>query len=255
MALELRQNFVSVQYLENKWTEFHQILYMHSYCQDLSCYCYTSFFAHLYQSYGPWYTQYYIPKFRFRTISSEQMDRFWPNLIYEIYIWIVSCHFSQICKLWPLIEIRITLPLNILRDSGLLLHARHCSGAIIRFSDNSSFISAHYLENKLIEFYQILYMHLYWQDLGGDFFTSFFAHLYQSSGPWYTSEFLFCSISWKIIGRISSNFIHAFILTRSMLGLLPVSFCLFVTDMALDLCQNFCFCSDNIFRTNGQNFT
>ena len=30
-ALDLRQNFVSVQYLENKWTEFHQILYMHLY--------------------------------------------------------------------------------------------------------------------------------------------------------------------------------------------------------------------------------
>ena len=26
MALDLRQMFVSAQYLENKWTEFHQIL-------------------------------------------------------------------------------------------------------------------------------------------------------------------------------------------------------------------------------------
>ena len=42
-------------------------------------------------------------------------------------------------ELWPLIDIRITLPLNILRHSGLLLHARHCSGAIVRFSDDSSF--------------------------------------------------------------------------------------------------------------------
>ena len=30
MALDLLQNFISAQYLENKWTEFHQILYMHS---------------------------------------------------------------------------------------------------------------------------------------------------------------------------------------------------------------------------------
>ena len=29
MALDLRQNFVSTQYFENKWTEFLQILYMH----------------------------------------------------------------------------------------------------------------------------------------------------------------------------------------------------------------------------------
>ena len=31
MALDLRQLFVSVQYLENKLTEFHQIFYMHLY--------------------------------------------------------------------------------------------------------------------------------------------------------------------------------------------------------------------------------
>ena len=41
-------------------------------------------------------------------------------------------------ELWPLIDVGITLPLNILRFCGLLLHARHCSGAIVRFSDNSS---------------------------------------------------------------------------------------------------------------------
>ena len=29
MARDLRPNFVSAQYLENKLTEFHQILYMH----------------------------------------------------------------------------------------------------------------------------------------------------------------------------------------------------------------------------------
>ena len=53
MALDLRQNFVSAHYLENKLIEFHHILYMHPYKQDLLWDCYTSFFAHLYQSYGP----------------------------------------------------------------------------------------------------------------------------------------------------------------------------------------------------------
>ena len=52
MALDLRQNFFSVKYLENKWTEFHQILYVHSYRQHLRWDCYTSFFTHLYQSYA-----------------------------------------------------------------------------------------------------------------------------------------------------------------------------------------------------------
>ena len=44
MALELRKSFVSAQYLENKSSEFQQILYVHSYWQDLAWDCYTSFF-------------------------------------------------------------------------------------------------------------------------------------------------------------------------------------------------------------------
>ena len=49
---------------------------------------------------------------------------------------VIFCKFVR--ELWPLIDVRTTLPLNILRNSGLLLHAKHCSGAIVRFSDNSS---------------------------------------------------------------------------------------------------------------------
>ena len=57
----------------------------------------------------------------------------------KIYVGIVRCHFLQFVReLWPFIDVRITLPLNIPRHSGLLLHARNCSGAIVRFSDNSS---------------------------------------------------------------------------------------------------------------------
>ena len=39
MALDLRQNFVTAQYLENILVDFHQILYMHSYGQDLTWDC------------------------------------------------------------------------------------------------------------------------------------------------------------------------------------------------------------------------
>ena len=58
----------------------------------------------------------------------------------KIYDRIVSCHFfcKFVRELWPLIDVRITLPLNILRHHGFFLHARHCSWAIVRFSDNSS---------------------------------------------------------------------------------------------------------------------
>ena len=37
LAFDLPPNFVSAQYLENKLAEFHQILYMRSYWQDLVC--------------------------------------------------------------------------------------------------------------------------------------------------------------------------------------------------------------------------
>ena len=70
MTLDLCQNFVFAQYLENKLTDFHQILYMHSYWKDLAWDFNPSFSAHLYHSYGPWF----MPKFRFHSISQEQTD-------------------------------------------------------------------------------------------------------------------------------------------------------------------------------------
>ena len=94
MALELHQNFVSCQYLENKWIEFHQILYMHSYWQVLCWVCYTSFFSHFYQSNDPWFT----PKFHFRSISQILTKLYITIYTDKIYVGIVRCHFSQICK-------------------------------------------------------------------------------------------------------------------------------------------------------------
>ena len=44
----IRHYSISAQYLEKKLTEFHQILFMHSYWQDQAWDCYTSFFAHFY---------------------------------------------------------------------------------------------------------------------------------------------------------------------------------------------------------------
>ena len=43
MALDLRRNFVSAQYLENKLTESHQVVDMYSYCQELRSDWYTIF--------------------------------------------------------------------------------------------------------------------------------------------------------------------------------------------------------------------
>ena len=250
MALDLRRNFIRAQYLETYLTYFHQILYMHSYWQDLAWDCYTSFFgnlylsngpmwkfcfrsiswepigrispnfiyafivarsslwllhiifAHLYQSYGPWFT----PKFHFRSISWEQMDKISPNFyicnhIDKIYVGIVTHHFSHICTRVMTLDLRQNL------------------------------VSVQYLENKWTEFHQILHMHSYWQDLGWDCYTSFFAHLYHSYGPWFKPKFRFGSISWEQMDRITPNFIYAFILTRSSLGLLHIIFCTFVPQL------------------------
>ena len=41
MALDWCQNFISAQFLENKWMDFYQILYMHLNWQDLAWDCYS----------------------------------------------------------------------------------------------------------------------------------------------------------------------------------------------------------------------
>ena len=72
------------------------------------------------------------------------MDRISPNFIYAFILTRSTLGLSAVIfgkfvsMLWPLIDVRIRLTLNILRNSGLLLCAKHCSGAIVRFSDNSS---------------------------------------------------------------------------------------------------------------------
>ena len=89
-AFDLCQNFVSAQYLENKFTVFHQILYMHSYWQDLVWDCYTSFFPHLYQSYGPWST---LKKFSAQYLENKStefhqilyMNSYWQDLARDCY--------------------------------------------------------------------------------------------------------------------------------------------------------------------------
>ena len=152
------QNFVSTQYLQIKLVELHQILNMHSSWQDLAWDCYRPFFANLYQSYGPWF----MPKFRFHSISWELTDIFFIIFyicihIDKIYVWIVTYFSHFVPMLWPLIYSKISYLFNNLRTN----------------KQNFTKIYIHC-------------MHSYWQDLHWDCYTSFFAHLYQSYGPWFT---------------------------------------------------------------------
>ena len=134
---------------------------MHSYLQDLCWDCCTAFFTHLYQSYGldlrhNFISVQYLLHICTRVMALNILQNFISaqNLenkltdftklyktIYtdKIYMGLLAVILSKFVReLWPLIDVRIMLPLNILRHSGLLLHARHCSRAIVRFSDNSS---------------------------------------------------------------------------------------------------------------------
>ena len=82
--------------------------------------------------------------------------------------------------------------------------------------------------------YPSLYVHWYWlifrHDLDWDLHI-IFDHLYQSNDPWFTPEFCFCSISLEQTDWFSLNFIYAFILIRSSLGLLHVIFGTFVPEL------------------------
>ena len=115
----IHHKFISAQYLENKMTEFYQIFNANWYWQDLGWDCYMPFFAHLHQSYGPWFS----PEFRFRSISWERNDRFSPNFVYAMIL--TRCRLkllhvifhSLVPELGPLIYTRISFTLNILRKN------------------------------------------------------------------------------------------------------------------------------------------
>ena len=136
------------------------------------------------------------------------------------------------------------------------------SGGYIRFglsvilsvhlSVRHNFVSAKYLENSFIEFIQILYVHWYWHDQAWDCYLPFFPNLYQSNGPWFMPKFRFRSTSWEQIGRNSPNFIYAFILTISSLGLLRIIFCSCVPVLWPFIYAKISF-PLNIFRTHWQN--
>ena len=102
-----------------------------------------------------------------------------------IYLWIVTHNFRTfVPELWPLVYAKISFPLNILGTTRhnftkfyicIYIHkiqlgivTRHFSESCTRvmaLCSRQYFVSAQYLENQLVEFHQILYMHLYLQDL------------------------------------------------------------------------------------------
>ena len=186
--------------------------------------------------------------FRFRSISSELFYRNYPNFVCALILTWSSLRLLHIIfptfvpELWPLICAKILFLLNILRTNGqnftkfyicihidkiyvgIVTHFSLICTRVMALDLSQNFVSIQYLEKKWTEFHQILYMHSNRQDLHWDCYILFFAHLYQSYGPWFWPKFCFHSISWEQMDRISPNFIYAFILTTSTLGLLHTIF-------------------------------
>ena len=181
--------------------------------------CYKSFFVNLYQSYGPLF----MPKLCFHTISWELLDIYSPNFIYAVILTRSSLRllhiiFQNALKKGDRIRVFCLSVCSFVRPSV-------CSPVII-FS-----FPLNIFRTLFIEFIQILYENWLWHDLPWDCYRSFFPHLYQSYGPWFTSKFHFSSISWDLLDIFSPNFIYAFMLTRSSLGLLHVIFRKFVPEL------------------------
>ena len=189
MALDFRPNFISAQYLEIYWTYFHQILYMHSYWQDVAWDWYISFFGNSCQSYGPLFT----PKFCFYSISWEPMGRISPNFIYAFILARSSFGLLHIIfrKFVPSNGSLFTTKFRF-RSISWQPIGRISSNFIYAFILTRStlgllhiifrtfvpelwpliyakfFVSAQYLENKWTDFDQTLYNYLHWQDLHWD---------------------------------------------------------------------------------------
>ena len=190
MIHDFCQNFVSTQYLENELMEFDQILHMHCYWQDLGWENTRQFSSdsNRVMALDDWW---YLSEFCFRSISWEWIYGIWPNFAYALILTrsrlgLLCIHFCKfITELWPLIDVRISFPLNILRTSwwnltkfciyidiiniyiSIVTHQfSKINNSVMVLDWCQNFVSAQYLDNKLMEFDQILHMHWYWQDLG-----------------------------------------------------------------------------------------
>ena len=181
----VHHNLVSSQYHTLRTRRIYPN-YVPWYWHDLDWDCYMSFFPNLYQSYGPWLT----PKFRFRSISWEQIDIIAPNFIYALILTrssLGSLHIifpKFVPELWSLIYAKMWFPLNILTLESkltfihqiLYMHsylqdlAWDCYEWVMALDLPKNLVCAQYLENQSIEFHQNFNMESYWQDIVWLFF-------------------------------------------------------------------------------------
>ena len=152
MALDWCRNFVYAQYLVDQLMHFDNILLMHWYWQNVGKDSYNLFFVSFQLSYGPWL----MSEFYFHLISWEQIDGFGWNFVYAL-LWLTLEIFPNLStELRPLIDVKISFFLNILR-------------------------------NKWMDFDKILFMHWYiWSMLW--LIHIIFPNFQQSYDPWLILE-------------------------------------------------------------------
>ena len=111
----------------------------------------------------------------------------------------VNFFHKFITELWPLIDVRISFLLNVLRTNWwnltkfwiyidtdtIWIGIVSCQFSqtyyrVMALDWCQNFVSDQYLENKLMEFDHILHIPLYCEGLGWDCYKSIFANLYQS---------------------------------------------------------------------------
>ena len=136
-----------------------------------------SFFSNLYQRYGPWF----MPKIRFNSVFWELFYRINPNFVCALIL------------KWSILGLFHVIFPNLYQSHGPLFLRQN-------------FVSAQYIENRLTEFYQILYMHSYWQDLAWDCYTSFVPELW----PLIYAKISCISISIEQIDRFSPKIVSEY---------------------------------------------
>ena len=114
MALDLRQKFVSAQYLENKLTEFHQILFLHPYWQDLAWDCYSSFSPICTRVMALYLRQNFVSAQCLENKRTEFHQILYMHLYWQDLPW--DCYASLYAHLY-LNYTEILFPLNILKTN------------------------------------------------------------------------------------------------------------------------------------------
>ena len=116
-----------------------------------------------------------------------------PPRIYGVY---------RIDGIWPNVAYALILTRSRLGLLGVnclsISYTRVMALDDTLFTSEFRFRSVSSLQNKWMEFNQILQLHWYWQDLGWDCYTLVFANY----GPW----FRFRSITWEKLDGIRPNF-------------------------------------------------